>query len=146
MLKFLNCDNGTLMKILLVFNVMSSCLAWWGLLRSFNNSDDWVEDVSFVCLYDVASHYHFVDYKMRLLYVKHYLRQKYFVIKLAKHKGSLLSLESWHSIKSFNSNAKKKLVNIRWILLLIFKPDRAKSQQTKIFDFQFHVNGRQRTC
>ena len=43
------------------------------LLGGFDDSDDGVEDIGFVGLHDVAAHHHLVDYKMRFLYVKHYL-------------------------------------------------------------------------
>ena len=51
-------------------------LASESLLGGLDDCNDWIKDVCLIGLYDVAAHHHFVDYEMRLLYVKHYLEQK----------------------------------------------------------------------
>ena len=43
-------------------------------MGGFHDGDDGVEDVGLVRLHDVPTHHHLVDYKVGLLYVKHYLR------------------------------------------------------------------------
>ena len=45
-------------------------------LCSFYNRDNLVEYIRFVGFHDVASHYHFVNYKVCFLYVEHNLIQE----------------------------------------------------------------------
>ena len=44
------------------------------LLGRFDDGNDRVENIGLVSLDDVSTHDHLVDYKVRLLYVKHYLQ------------------------------------------------------------------------
>lgn len=43
------------------------------LLGRFDDGNDRVENIGLVSLDDVSTHDHLVDYKVRLLYVKHYI-------------------------------------------------------------------------
>ena len=44
------------------------------LLGGLDHSDDWIKNICFVCFHYVPTHHHFVDYKMCLLDVKHYIQ------------------------------------------------------------------------
>ncbi len=55
--------------------VIDYCINTSSLLTCFDYCDDRVENIGLVSLHDVSCHHHFVDYKVCLLYVEHYLNQ-----------------------------------------------------------------------